>query len=126
MTGSAVAASRGTIDLDTASLLWRRVLEQAFMDATYPRPSASFKEGGQGARPAVTEQRQARAWLTGYSPDFALVCDFAGLDARIVRRRARELRQDGWPVHDFPDRGAAKLAQLARARESRCSNLEAA
>lgn len=120
------AYDRAAIEFDVARHLWRRVIEQAFLDATYAAPAANRKQGGQGSRPALSEQWKARAWLTGHSPDFVLVCEFAGFNADAVRRRACELEGEGWPAQDLPDRGEIKRAQLARARATRLGLSEAA
>ncbi len=126
MPRATAAACSDAMDAKASRHLWRRVIAQAFLDATYPNPTANRKQGGQGSRPAMVEQRQARAWLTGNSPDFALVCEFAGLNAEMVRGRASDLERQGWPAQDFPYRGETKRDQLARARDSRRTLSEAA
>ncbi|MCH8112143.1 MAG: hypothetical protein IH905_09365 [Proteobacteria bacterium] len=65
--------------------LWRAVLDQALQDAcTKPRvmPCGDRTFSSQ-------ETEKARDWFWQADPDFALVCDGAGLDAeRIVQVRA--------------------------------------
>jgi hypothetical protein len=60
--------------------LWRAVIVQALMDA-----------GSQsGKMEAQYEKSQATCWLTGYSEDFKVVCDFAGFTADYVRSKSRQ------------------------------------
>ena len=64
-------------DPDTAvrqRQLWCAVILRAVEDATSPTPSV--------------ERSQARAWLTGYSHDFANVCDLAGRESDRIRAQA--------------------------------------
>ena len=55
--------------------LWRAVIVQALMDA-----------GSNSAKmEAKYERSQAICWLSTYSEDFKVVCDFAGFPADYVR-----------------------------------------
>lgn len=58
--------------------LWRAVIVQALMDAG----SNSQK------MEARYEKSQAICWLSTYSEDFKVVCDFAGLSADYVRTKS--------------------------------------
>lgn len=60
--------------------LWRAVIVQALMDAG----SNSQK------MEAKYEKSQAECWLTSYSEDFRIVCDFAGFTADYVRTKSKQ------------------------------------
>lgn len=63
-------------DLEPMRQLWLGVISQAVEDAM-------------GAGPK--EMSEARQWLLFGGPDFAAVCEFARVDAKAVRDKAREM-----------------------------------
>ncbi len=77
MPRATAAACPEAMDAKATRCLWRRVLAQAFLDATYAKPTADCKNGGYGSSPVESEQRQARAWLTGH------VAGWAGVAATV-------------------------------------------
>ena len=70
--------------------LWRAVINQAFLDATYGMHNARTNHN-KPRRPSSslrTYARAARDWLLGKSNDFRMACDLAGLHPGAVRRSA--------------------------------------
>jgi len=59
---------------DPEKLLWQRVLEQAFVDATHPG----------GSKEVRREQPTADAWVSRCGKDFRFVCTLAGMDADFL------------------------------------------
>lgn len=81
-------------DADTATgqrQLWCAVILRAVEDATSTTPSV--------------ERSQARAWLTGYSRDFATVCNFADQEADRVRAIATRLIAEAEAIKPTASRG---------------------
>ena len=71
------------------------VIAQAVKDATAKCVAVVPRMGARVlATPA--ERDTARAWLTGDSPDFHLICLKAGLDAGTVSAFANRLKQKDW------------------------------
>lgn len=70
--------------------LWRAVIEQLFMDAV--RPTIPHDRAGA----ALLDRAQARDYLTQWSRDLMLVCDYASLDAGAVIDRAQRLAAHNW------------------------------
>lgn len=65
--------------------LWRAVLDQAMQDAcAEPR-----------AMPNPDDPGEARDWLWRSGPDFARVCDGAGLDRKAVTAYAKDVVDGG-------------------------------
>jgi hypothetical protein len=94
---------------DAERELWRTVLLQQFIDATWQPGKATVIEiepghrirfsgaatGSLGGNAAATRD-EARAWLQRDGLDFALVCRMAGFDAGYVRRKVAELVARNW------------------------------
>lgn len=81
--------------------MWRRVIIQAFIDASYqdPNPREIIQWSSRNRR--RFESRiicaRARQWLWGDTADFYEVCWMAGIDPDFVKRRARYFERNGWP-----------------------------
>lgn len=67
--------------------LWRAVVLQAFQDSAYVGAN----------RDRIAPRATARAWLTGWSPDFIQVCNLADLNPEQVRTVADGRAARGWP-----------------------------
>lgn len=67
--------------------MWLSVVQQALVDYV-AHPNSNIKEFQQ-------EHLEAQAWLfsDADTPEFQVVCDYAGLDYDTVRRAARKLRR---------------------------------
>ena len=61
--------------------LWRNVLIAALEDAIKPNPNKNF---------GCVSIDLARSYFTDYNRDFALVCQYAGLDHEYVRMKAKQ------------------------------------
>lgn len=83
--------------------VWRAVIMQALSDAG----NRSHKQENLKAR------REAIEWLTGFSEDFMLVCQLAGLEPDYVRERAQKAMEVGctW-------RNDAKRTEIMRKKET--------
>jgi len=68
---------------------WRAVIARAWADALTLQDSR--------------ERAEARAWLTGFSSDFRIVCHLADIDPESLRERAQSVARENWP----PPRRAA-------------------
>ena len=86
-------ASEG-MDLDESAeqsrQLWCAVILQAFKDACRHKATCHIN---------IFEIEIARGWCTGYSQDFEVACELAGLDVDFVRNGAIKLKEAGWPQH---------------------------
>jgi len=60
--------------------LWQKVILQAVMDAESNIATSQARAG----------KLHARAWLTGSSPDFTMVCELAGFDPQDIRARFQQ------------------------------------
>ena len=70
--------------------LWHAVIDRALQDATSClRPGRRFAQ--HGSNTGNSDVHHARSWFRRPSRDFTMVCDFAGLDPDVVRRRALKL-----------------------------------
>ena len=91
--------------------LWRAVLLQAIEDATFRYKPMKRKKKltpeewekvtaarAEARRNAKREQTAARNWLLGFSRDFRLVCNLAGVDPEAVHDRAKKLAPRGWEI----------------------------
>ena len=71
--------------------LWRAVILQQFVDAVAePR-----------TRSEAHIKRIAQQWLLGNSETMRIVCDLAGIPLPMVRMKALELAEAGWPYTKF-------------------------
>ena len=68
------------------------VLLRALEDATTPSPAA----GGSCSRATLRDATAARVWLTGWTHDFAEVCDRAGVDPKAAHEQMLLLASAGW------------------------------
>ncbi len=81
-------------ETDLCRALWIAVAFQAIIDAT----SKSRK------KPAIKDRSQALQWLADYSDeesDMALVCDLAGIDFRLLRKKFKQVLHDPHHSIDF-------------------------
>lgn len=86
--------------------LWCAVIGRALEDAR-GNPGGT---GGAGARHRAIEE--SRRWFLGNDPDFRLVCEAAGYDPDVLRRRVLRLLADGGAVPSpRPDAGASAERQ---------------
>ena len=81
--------------------LWCAVIGRALEDAR-GNPGGT---GGEGARHRAIEE--SRRWFLGNDPDFRLVCEAAGYDPDVLRRRVLRLLAAGGAA---PSRGAGAAA----------------
>jgi hypothetical protein len=76
--------------------LWRAVVTQAVLDASWEQGNSKGDQTGDGFTAARRDE--ARAWLLGDSRDFRQVCFMAGFDPDAVRESAQRKDQTGWPA----------------------------
>lgn len=72
--------------------LWRAVVTQAVMDASWKQTGKHETVGD-----SVLNRDKARAWLLGNSKDFREVCFMAGFDPDAVRESAQRKDAEDWP-----------------------------
>lgn len=75
----------GEIRVRGEQALWRAVIVQALMDSASNSHKAEAK----------FFKTQAMQWLCGSHPDFATVCDYAGMEPAYVRRMAKRALLNG-------------------------------
>lgn len=63
---------------------WRAVVARAWADAL----------NGIDSR----DREEARRWLTGFSPDFRIVCHLADIDPESLRERSAAMAKLDWPT----------------------------
>lgn len=91
------------IDLDGQDTpevhLFRAVIVQAMSDATMTLPTLPARTTKQDSHRVENqrEQRDARAFLTGNSSHFRMICEFAMLDPAAIRDTALKMERAGWP-----------------------------
>jgi len=103
--GAMLQATYAEPNEDACRSLWKAVINQMFEDATriltrpteerYPNPS-SFKSAKDVYRLQDREQAEARRWLLSSSPDFNLVCVFAGHEPDYIRRAVAICIENDW------------------------------
>jgi|TARA_R110000803_G_scaffold126503_2_gene194075 hypothetical protein len=64
------------VTIESQVRLWRAVIDQALIDFLTNNKS----------REAQVDKQKAKIWLRGKSKDFSLVCEYAELNAREVRK----------------------------------------
>lgn len=97
-------------ETDLCRALWIAVALQAIIDAT----SKSRK------KPAIKDRSQALQWLadnTDEECDLALVCDLAGIDFRMLRKKFKQVLHE--PNHSIDFRCLKKSEIANRETESR-------
>ncbi len=62
---------------------WRAVVARAWADALQQHDNR--------------DRDEARRWLTGFSPDFRIVCHLADIDPESLRDRAHATARQDWP-----------------------------
>ena len=72
--------------------LWRAVVSQAVMDASWKQTGKHENVGD-----SRINRDRARAWLLGNSADFREVCSLADFDPDAVRESAQRKDEAGWP-----------------------------